>query len=70
MGQKVKRCFGSYGNHDGCCIMCNNYDKCLKCYWGWYQKNKDRRCSLSNDIRAIMKSNKMEFEKERKWDRR
>lgn len=48
-----------------CDTRCNDVNLCRRCYWRWWDKNRDRRCSLMNEIRKFMADNKLVFDKRR-----
>ena len=50
-----------------CNIFCDEVDYCKQCYWGWWFKNRDKRCLLKEEIKKYMEKNNLKWKTNQKF---
>jgi hypothetical protein len=53
-----------------CDILCEDVDLCKSCYFGWWDKNRNKKCSLKEEIKKFMEKNNLRWKTNQKTRQR
>ena len=69
--KRVKTCFGRYGERNCISFLCEDKNKCSKCYWEWYNLRKERKLreKIVDFIENYCKKNKLKMQDLRRMKR-